>query len=328
MMRVPPVVSALVLTLVAGTATAAPLTVVNHGFEDSYYGGNLPVEFDGDVPATAFPVGDAPNGWDPYGAVGGNAFIGVLNPGVMAVIPQATNFPAGAPEGENVALAFFGEYQGGGEFGIQQTLADTLQPNTLYTLSVQVGNIASGTSVVEPFASFGFFDLRGFPGYRVDLLAGGAVIAQDNSTLLPGEGEFQLSTVHVAIGDSHAQLNQPLTIRLVNLNQQDLDIPVVDLEVDFDDVQLTAVPLAEADFDQDGDVDDQDLATWESAYSVDGTGDTDDDGDSDGEDFLRWQRQFTGGSGLVLAVPEPSAALLCWCCLLGVLAGRRRCPTG
>ena len=226
--------------LLFGTAVqAAPIAIVNPGFEDLYFGSNLPAMFANDVPPTAFPVGPAPNGWSAYGAVGNGASIGVLNPGTLAA-DGGTNFPDGAPEGDNVALMFFNNFAGGAEFGIEQTLSATLQPNTAYTLSVEVGNIASGTSTVEPFQGFGFFDLRGFPGYRIDLLAGNVVIAQDNSMLLPDEGEFEESVINVVIGDMHPQLGQDLTIRLVNLNVQDLNDPVVDLEVDFDDVRLDA----------------------------------------------------------------------------------------
>lgn len=74
---------AIALWLTAAQAWAVPLTVTNHGFEVLYFGGNLPEEFAGDVPPTAFPVGSAPSGWSAYGAVGSGASIGVLNPGVM-----------------------------------------------------------------------------------------------------------------------------------------------------------------------------------------------------------------------------------------------------
>ena len=94
-------------TWLASAALAVPVAIVNPGFEAPYLGGNLPPAYNGDVPPTAFPVGAAPSGWQAYGAVGGNAFIGVLNPGVMAVEPLATYFPAGAAEGDNVALTFY-----------------------------------------------------------------------------------------------------------------------------------------------------------------------------------------------------------------------------
>jgi hapalindole H/12-epi-hapalindole U/12-epi-fischerindole U synthase len=315
----------LLICLNAAPLHAAPVAIVNHGFEAPYLGGNLPPLYAGDVPATAFPVGEPPSGWESFGAVGAPAYVGVLNPGVMAMEPLATYFPAGAPEGENVALTFFDGHQGGAEFGIQQTLTATLQARTRYTLTVEVGNIASGVSVVQPYAGFGNFDLRGFPGYRIDLLAGNAVIGSDNNALLPDEGEFLTSMFDVVIGSGHDELAEALSIRLVNLNIQDVEDPVVDLEVDFDDVRLDASPLAAADFDTDGDVDGSDLAQWQSAYAVDASADADGDGDSDGSDFLIWQREFTGEPGTltsVKAVPEPASTVFLM--VLGVLTLLRR----
>ena len=296
-------------------ASAAPLTIANHGFEEPYLSGNLPPEYSGDVPPTAFPTGGAPTGWSSYGTVGGGASIGVLNPGVMAVEPLATFFPDGAPEGDNVALLFYNNYQGGPEFGLEQTLADTLQPRTTYTLTVEVGNIASGISTVAPYSGFGFFDIRGFPGYRIELTAGGQVIAQDNNTLLPGEGEFLTSTIQLNVADTHAQLNQPLGIRLINLNQQDLNEPGVTLEVDYDDVQLDASAYITADFDQDTDVDGRDFLTWQQGYGggpLLSQGNADGDTDIDNDDLLIWEQTFgaTPTPALSVIIPEPSTTAL------------------
>ena len=131
--------------------------------------------------------------------------------------------------------------EGNGEYGFEQTLTDTLQANTRYELLVEVGNIASGTATNGQF-----FNLDEFPGYRVDLLAGGTVIAQDVNSLIIPEAEFATATVSIDIGAGHALLGQALGIRLVNLNE----IPPgftqqtsPDLEVDFDNVRLTATPL-------------------------------------------------------------------------------------
>ncbi len=71
-----------------------------------------------------------------------------------------------------------------------------------------------------------------------------------------------------------------------------------------------------ADFDEDGDVDGDDLLTWQNNYGMNSAdhedGDADDDGDVDGRDFLVWQRQFTGALPVVAStsVPEPSAIYL------------------
>jgi CubicO group peptidase (beta-lactamase class C family) len=84
---------------------------------------------------------------------------------------------------------------------------------------------------------------------------------------------------------------------------------------------LRVVPAA--DFDLDGNVDDDDLAVWRDSYGLTSLADADGDGDSDGADFLRWQQQL--GTGLAATssssvVPEPGtfailmlvAALLRW----------------
>ncbi len=78
------------------------------------------------------------------------------------------------------------------------------------------------------------------------------------------------------------------------------------------------------DFDEDGDVDEADLAAWQNGYGITGTaehhqGDADGDLDVDGDDFLTWQSQFTGSlplQAVVSAVPEPSTGIL----FLGMLA--------
>jgi hypothetical protein len=116
------------------------------------------------------------------------------------------------------------------EAGLTQTLPAPLLLSTQYTLTVAVGNF--GPSAGDPW------DFSGFPGYRVDLLAGGIVIASDNNTLAPGEGRFLTSTVSFTTGSSHALAGQALGIRLVNLNGSGV-------EVNFDKVQLDAVAVPE-----------------------------------------------------------------------------------
>ncbi len=153
-------------------------------------------------------------------------------------------FNAPAPEGNRVAILFANNQLGNGEYGFTQTLVPVLTANTRYDLSVEVGNIASGTATNGEF-----FNLDGFPGYRIDLLAGGVVIASDNDSLgaIIPEGEFQTSTVSFRVGQIHAHLGQALGIRLVNLNQipSGFDAQTApDLEVDFDDVRLDAVAAA------------------------------------------------------------------------------------
>jgi hypothetical protein len=218
------------LTVVVG----APLTVVNSGFED----------ISDESPDNEFTFG-ALNGWalyDPNGVTGigegPSFFIGTLTLTETAIPGVFDNFTAGAAEGQRVGIAFNFLGTDGDEYGLQQTLAESLQANTQYTLAVQIGNIASATA-----QNGSFFELSGFPGYRVELLAGDQVIAMDDNTLAGSinDGEFALSTLNFTTGSSHGQLGEALGIRLINLNVVDALHELSDLEVDFDDVQLSAV---------------------------------------------------------------------------------------
>jgi hypothetical protein len=230
-------------------ALAAPLAVVNPGFED----------ISGETPVNEFTFGPL-NGWGLYdpasitaGGAGGTYFLGTLTPFEPDPIGSPgvySFFPSGAPEGQRVGIAFSYFGSGGqGAWGFVQILGDTLQPNTTYTLRVRIGNIASGTSV-----GGSFFPLDGFPGYRVELLAGadlpsgGVAIAADDNGLsgsIP-EGEFAESVVVLTTDGSHPNLGETLGIRLVNLNIVDPAFPSSDLEVDFDDVRLDASPAPPA----------------------------------------------------------------------------------
>jgi hypothetical protein len=230
--------------LLAPVAAAAPVAVTNPGFEALYLGSNLPPEYAGEVPTGAFPTGPAPGGWTAYYASGVEAgmFIGVLNPGTTADhAPNPPCFPDGAPEGDNVVLLYMDGDDGGGEYGVEQELSATLQANTVYTLSVEVGDIASCAGLVPPYTSF--FDLDGFPGHRVQLLAGGVVVAEHSASLSLSEGGFGSVELQLTTGSAPPQLGEPLSIRLVNRNQPDLP-GVSGLEVDFDDVRLDAMPVA------------------------------------------------------------------------------------
>lgn len=166
-------------------------------------------------------VGDFVTGVPDWSAFDGGAG-GVIN-------PSADDFPALAPEGTNVAYVF--NSVAGKENGISQTLSALLQEDATYTLTVEVG---------DPL----FFN--NFPGYRIQLLAGGSVLAEDDNTLTITPGEFATSTaVYAYEAADAALLGQPLEIRLLTKGL------AIGTEVNFDDVQL-AVTLANPAADPGG----------------------------------------------------------------------------
>ena len=221
-------VSVLLLAMLTKVAVGDIIPVTNHSFEDTT----------GQTDFNEFTFG-TPVGWDlydPQNVLGPGVFTGTLEPN------GSDFFNSTAPDGSLIGILFNSQREGDGEYGYQQTLGQVLQANTTYSLSVEVGNIASG------FASNGaFFNLDEFPGYRVELLAGGIVIAQDANQLTIPEAEFSNSTILFTTGATHAMLGQNLGIRLVNLNvipDGFTQATSPDLEVDFDNVVIQSFAAA------------------------------------------------------------------------------------
>lgn len=214
----------------ANLGAAQSILILNAGFESN------------SIPSGAFAV-LVPQGWsiyDPGLIINQNQnAVGVIRP-----LPGVEYFPAGAPEGVNAALVFLAGNQSA-EAGLQQTLTAPLQANTRYRCSVQIGNIASGTSLPGSADGGGqYYDLDGFPGYRIDVLAGGSVIAADNNSIgaTISEGEFRQARFYFDITNGHPRLGQNLGIRLVNLKTPGTT-EAPNIEVDFDEVVLTAGPI-------------------------------------------------------------------------------------
>ena len=154
-------------------------------------------------------------GWSAYNA----GSIGTLDPS------STSDYTGEAPEGENIASVFSSL----NENGLAVVLSDVLQAGSSYNLSVKVGNSKT----------FG-----GFPGYRVQLLANGTVLAEDDNSLTVTEDSFVTSTVNYVYESADAALvGQALEIRLLSKGL------IASSEVNFDDVQLTvslADPVANA----------------------------------------------------------------------------------
>lgn len=127
-------------------------------------------------------------------------------------------FPAGNPEGQNVA--YIGGTDGGGVFS--QILASALTPGA-YTLRVDVGRSAQATS---------------FAGYNIQFLAGGTVLAQDNNTLIPANGTFVTSNVLYSALPGDSNLGGALRIRITALTPGNRSQTI------FDNVRLNFVGAA------------------------------------------------------------------------------------
>ena len=145
---------------------------------------------------------------------------GVYNPSA------ALGYGGVAPEGENVGATT--SYVGK-DGGLSQVLSAKLEANTQYDLSVLVGN---------PFL---FNASTATANYRVELLAGGVVVASDTGPSPTNDTTWKTAGLTYDSGDSPAQLGESLEIRLLAVSFTD------NKGVDFDDVQLTAVgPTPEA----------------------------------------------------------------------------------
>lgn len=172
-----------VLVGLTTTASAAPVLIVNAGFE-------------------------APSLVDSQAIFGVAGWVNVGDSGTFDPHPAALS--AGAPEGDNVAFASYGSPT------ISQVLTTSAQANTLYTLTMLVGHRE---------------DTNSFGGYQAELWAGGTLLAQDNNSLAPAEGQFLLSTVQYFVASGDAAVGSLLQIQFRSLGYQTV----------FDDVRLDAI---------------------------------------------------------------------------------------
>jgi hypothetical protein len=108
------------------------------------------------------------------------------------------------------------------ENGMNQVLSAKLEANTQYNLSVLVGN------------PFGFNGGTATGDYRIELLAGGVVLASDSGSSPADDTTWKTAQLTYDSGDSPAQLGETLEIRLVAESFTD------GKGVDFDYVELTA----------------------------------------------------------------------------------------
>ena len=174
------------------------------------------------------------------------------------------------------------------------------------------GDIALVTGVVyEDLNANSFYDIgEGRSGVRIDLedSAYYAISSSSGGYTLPaaGDGIFDV----MFSGGGFSPFTTTATIS-----------GLLNVKIDYLAQMIASNP---ADFDNDGDVDGQDLVQWRTDFGGPGS-DADDDGDTDGNDFLVWQQQLAAPPGLTssVAAPEPhSLALLIASALMLLLARR------
>lgn len=169
-------------------------------------------------------------GWtiyDPSNVLDGNDGSGIATYNSTGPNYQKGYYPIGVPQGEKGLGIYSEKAPGSGVVGIRQILPKVLEANTEYTLKVDIGNIRPSPEV--PI-------LAGFPGYAIQLLAGGEVVAQDVNGLTPPEGLFKTTTISYTTSANPRQLGKPLEIRVLNTQQ------FAGSDVNFDFVRLDTNP--------------------------------------------------------------------------------------
>ena len=213
------------------SAQASNISLENSGFE-------APEQTNSPIPGAGFFDFETPPGWelyDPNNLIPNDASLATSFTGGWK--PSAAFFPS-IPEGDQIGSIFLVP-PGAGEVGFAQNSVTTIEPNTTYTLSAAVLDTPSLPGA-EIFA--------GFPGYKLELLAGNEVIAVDNNTIMIGEGDFKTATVSYSSSKNDIYLGEALSLRLINLNLNNSSgfDGGNGVEVNFDNVQLSATSVPES----------------------------------------------------------------------------------
>ncbi len=156
-------------------------------------------------------------------------------------------YPNGVPDGVQTS---FINVSGG---SIVQVLDEVLAPNTKYTLSVAVGRRDDHIIMQD---------------YKIELLAGMQIIAEDLGTLDPAPGTFEVSTICATTGASHPQLGQKLAIRLYLMQGIQANFDDVHLEKSAPGGDCVAISGTPGDINGDGDVNGADLGLLLSAWGA------------------------------------------------------------
>jgi hypothetical protein len=138
----------------------------------------------------------------------GNVSGWICGPQTGIAVFTKTQYPSAGAAG--LYAAYLGDTSGSGS--IFQTMGITVQPNTTYTLKVEVGARAD-----YPFT-----------GYEAALLAGGTVLAKGSSAT-PVGGKFVIETIVYSSGAAPPQAGQPLQIFIKSTGFGQVNVDAVTL---------------------------------------------------------------------------------------------------
>ena len=140
------------------------------------------------------------------------------NGAAVAWNPTTTQYPGEAPEGQNVAAVNIGD--------LWQTIGgSSITAGLTYTLEIDVGYR---------------LDVSATPNYTVELRASGPngtlLVSKDQTDVTPSKGTFSPLTLSFTAPTGAAYLGQTLAIKMTS----------ADVQTNFDNVRLSAVPLPAA----------------------------------------------------------------------------------
>ncbi len=170
---VPALLAGLIAPSVAGAAT-----VVNAGFEKSATADRAFTSQNDPLPIGGWDF------WDPQKLV---APVADPSSGQATVLgtwtPPRQAYPLGAPEGSAVGFVYVAGGPGGGELGLRQLTGLRLTAGTRYLLNVAVGNPRGDDARG--------FTVTGFPGYRIELRAGGEAAGEGDRPRQAGRRQLR-----------------------------------------------------------------------------------------------------------------------------------------
>jgi hypothetical protein len=236
--------------------------------------------------------------------------------------------PAGTPPGNNKTI---GERQGNNFFGIMDTSSGSAE-RRVAAVRFGVDTVGSDpyTNVVERHIDYG----SASAGAAV-WVKSGLLWQADTWYNFRFDMDFETKTYDFFVNGAKVNVDPIQFYQTDALNAGKFFVSRGTNQAGsiIDDVRIqatSAFPVANADFDDDGDVDGEDFLVWQRGVGIT-SGAQLDDGDANGDgavnaaDLTVWKNNFASAAAAASAVPEPTAAAVATVALAGLLAvGRSR----